>query len=542
MPRAAYLLLLGTFASLLTSCSTVESVDLAKTAAPARAGAYLNYSVAQSLFTIQIAAAATGTGTAPAPAPAPAAGAAPAVPNAAPATQTTSVAAQPATDSSVCGALNAEYSAAQTQVSSEISTYSLLKVRLALMAAGQPANGDSPTQLATDLGKYVATVNSASYLALLDENGGSPPGGAAQNIYSQIVTGCPPKVTVTVQQSIVPDTTRTFALKVNTNIFYSDGLALSTDSNGFLTNGAPSSTSQVTAIASAVAGDAGEFSPVGLKLPGILPEMPQPGAPAVPACPSGATNNLAQLLTALACAPAAAIPGIAQAILINLSTPGSLQNLPASMLPVTLYASIGDLSADPAAPASSPYVQQQLSDISKNYAVQLALECSPRGPVPADGLPENAPQNATPGLYAGLVVSAPRACMFEALQKRSAINLPVLLTRNYLWTQDSRYLTILPTRRGFLVQRSVAYTFANGQSTGVTDSRPSEALAFVSFPGAVIGSFFTGISAGVTNSQAYTTGKTSDLTAQTNYLTAQTNYLSAKSTAQKAEAAAPASP
>jgi hypothetical protein len=140
------------------------------------------------------------------------------------------------------------------------------------------------------------------------------------------------------------------------------------------------------------------------------------------------------------------------------------------------------------------------------------------------------------------VVSASRACRFTAKQQRPLTDPPpkvspppLILAQSYLWAQDSRYLTVLPTQRGFLVARSVAYQFANGQATGVTDSRPSELLAAVSLPSAVVGSFFSGVSTAFTNSQTITNGKTADLTAQTNYLTAQTNYLAAQAALKTAK-------
>ncbi len=543
-------------------CSAVQSVDVTKASADARKDAYLNYSIAKSFFTIQITSAPSAT-----PVPTTSASATPPAPPAAPGAATawtingtlTSGGAGAAgsakadsnsssTDSGRCSVLSAEYTAAQTEVAGEISSYKTLTVRLAQLVAGKPAHGDSPAKLAKDLEGYVDIVSDLNYLLLISENGGTTVGGAS-GVYDEIVSQCPAKVGVTVQQSIVPDPTRTFALKQRTNIFYTDALTLSTDANGFLTNGSPTTTSQVTAVASAVANDIGlAYAPaISHVLPAPTPApapqaVPPKGHRAAPVCIPGSLACLLQQIHNLAHSNASNGPGMAQKILADLITPGSLANLPSAALPLTLYVPIDELD-------SGKLSEKHQETLSK-YALDIRFDCSQRSGTPLpDGIPENAPAKndwggpSKEGVYDGLVVSASHACKFSAIQNRpisdpakgAAATQPVIVTQSYLWAQDNRDLVILPTDRGFLVARSVSYTFTNGQATGVTDSRPSEALAVVSFPGTVVGAFFSGVTSAFTNGQTVTNGKTADIDAETANLTAQANYLAAQAALQKAK-------
>jgi len=77
--------------------------------------------------------------------------------------------------------------------------------------------------------------------------------GSSDGIYDKLVAQCAPGMSVTLQQSIVPDSRHSYALIPQNNIFYNDALTFGVDTNGFLTNGAPTSSSQVTAIASSIA-------------------------------------------------------------------------------------------------------------------------------------------------------------------------------------------------------------------------------------------------------------------------------------------------
>jgi hypothetical protein len=445
--------------------------------------------------------------------------------------------------------MTAEYTAAQAQVAGEISTYGLLKTRLMLLAAGKPAQKDTPAQIAADADTYQTAVTSAQYQVMVNANLPRTTGNPVDGIYDQLVKECIPKVSVTVQQSIVPDTRRTYALKANTNVLYTDGLTFGVDANGFLTNGAPISSSQVTAIASAIANDIGLAAVPGAPLPAVQAQFAfHFKAAPPPSCAGGFVSTLAEQLADLkkcdlnkpADLPNAA--SLAEQILQDLPPPGSLPNLPSAALPQTFFVSLEDFGAD-GEPMPASRFGGQLAALKAYFGLDVQMKCSPRGPrpdspAPDDGVPENAPKSVN-GAYDGIVVSGPRACQFRAIQSRSAEQAGafanVVVTQSYFWAEDSRYLTILPTTRGFMVARNVAYTFAGGQPTGVSDSRPSEALAVVSFPGAVVGSFFSGLTSAVTNRQAFTNGKTTDLTTQTNYLTAQTNYLAAQAALQKAK-------
>jgi hypothetical protein len=525
----------------LAACSTVQSLDSTISSETTRDGSYANYSVAKSLFVIQVAAA-------PAPAKPPASAAQGGTP-AAPAAATTSWTLKgtitagadtkgddakdssddkPATptDTGVCAVRTAEYSAIQTEVGGAIAQYQALSNRLALWGAGTQSAKDTAAKLATDVHRYLSLVRDDNYKTAVK---------MGRSIYSDITAHCPPKVTVTIQQTIVPDPARTFSLKAGDNPFYSDTLTLGMDANGFLTNGAPTSASQVGATLAAGANDIGLFQEVGA--PTVVADSGPaagPGGHHVP--PKKDCLHDKDIDACVADLPKANgddVRAIAQTIWIDFVAyvPGSLKNLPSTRLPMTLYVPIDEANTDTGA-----LTNQTVVDRLGKYDLTVKIKCARRGGAAPDGhteenpLIENGPKDDTgkyTGQYDGLVVSASRACVAEASQNRSKNNEgseTVALAQNYFWAQDDRYLSILPTNRGFLVQRSVAYTFANGQPTGVTDSRPSEALALVSLPGTVVGSFFSGVTSAFTNAQTVTNGKAALLNAQTAYLTALANY------------------
>ncbi len=524
--------------------------------------------------------------------------------------------------------MTAEYTAAQAQVAGEISIYAKLTNSLGQMAAGRSAPKDTPKTLKASLDPYFSTIQGAPYQQLMSTNlPKATSRNAVDGTYDFLVAKCTPRVAVTVQQSIVPDSSRSYALIPQTNILYTDSLTLGVDANGFLTNGAPTSTSQITAIASAIANTVGLAAAPGVALPGaganqvdfvhslkITGSKVKPKAKPKPSCTVAPANDPATQIANLgACDPESKAKGhaddaataalLAQQLLVDLPAPGGLPNLPGAMLPLTFYAALEDwdpagklkdgtigtvrdgttvalkggtivalkdgtnvelkggttlvLKAGPAEtgvdkmPASASELraaarEKVMKALTDSFNLTLSLTCAARGtdpdaPPPAAGIPENAPpltdaagETVKPGVYDGIVVSASRPCSLTATQKRLGVpgspDVPtdVEIAQSYFLAQDSRYLTILPTQRGVLVARSVAYTFAGGQPTGVTDSRPSEALAIVSFPGQVVGSFFTGVTSSFTNSQAVLNGKTADLTAQVNYLTAKTNLIQAQ--------------
>ena len=564
-------LAVAVLATTITGCSTVSSIDLSATHEKDRAGAYLNYSVAQSIFVIQVTAAsataqAPATSAPPAPAsttPSPAAGApmagaaavaatpAAAQPVATTSTSTSTTTATPLIDTSICAVMNAEYTAGQTQVAGAISTYGLLLGRIAGMSEGKPAPQDTPKQLAGDLRNYVNLVTDQNYLNALASNNST--------VYDQIVAQCAPKVAVSIQQLVVPDTTRTFAVRVRTNILYTDALTLGTDANGFLTNGAPTSTAALPSIATSIATDIGmAITPTGLVdhaadlgdnafIQGILRGKPTKPVPALkPSCVSAPVSDLRKQIDDLeTCPDVVRANNLLMQIANNLSKPGAMKNLPVATLPLTVYLPLEDLLAN--SPTSTDSL---LKYINAALKVTVDFKCSARDPDPptANEQPENAParndygQLRATGVYDGLVVSAPRACEFRATQKNEGMGVELPLALNHFWAQDSRYLMLLPTSRGFLVARSVTYTFANGQATGVTDSRPSEALALFSTLGSIPGAFFGGVTTAATNNQAFTNASTANITAQTNNLTAQDNLLTAQTTLKNAKAAGAGTP
>ena len=111
-----------------------------------------------------------------------------------------------------------------------------------------------------------------------------------------------------------------------------------------------------------------------------------------------------------------------------------------------------------------------------------------------------------------------------------------LVVQSYLWEQDSRYLTLLPTKPWFPRSPERRIRLLEGTADRRDRQSPSEALALVSLPGAIIGGFVGGIATGAGARQAKTGVRTKDLTAQSDYPTAQTNYLAAQANLEKAKA------
>ena len=581
----------------LTACSTVKSVDISQTPIKDRRGAYFTYSVPKTLLTIQISAATSGSSASAGAGSAAAAGSTPTTwtlsgtisSGSGDSASSGSSKASP-TDTSRCGVLTGEYAAAQTQVAARMADFTKLLAQTVRLAAPQP---DAKPMESKDIQDYVtktkaytSAVNGAAYQDLMKANlpqavsKSSTPG-----IYDLITAECPTKVNVTVQTSIIPDLSRNFALLHRTNPLYADSLTFGVDANNFLTNGAPSSTSQVGAIASAIASDIGLASapsPGRLAggvlnpnayvelLPGLLgPERKK----TAPSCRYDPAAELDAQLSALeTCDPskrnadAAAVTAIAEAIFVMLEKsydPGSLQNLPSTGLPLTLYASLDDWAPDGSLLGATGHAANGeidrtsahrvlLSQALNAFRVSLDVRCAPRSedeklPDPASKVPmgdrADHPENATSAaVYDGLVVSATRPCRLEARQARLGFpgapdggltDLPIAETA--FSAQDSRYLTILPTQRGFLVARSVGYTFSGGLPTGVTDSRPSEALAVVSFPGQVVGAFFSGLSSAYSNRQTGVKGHTDEINAEANLYTAQAALVAAQQKANTAE-------
>ena len=442
----------------------------------------------------------------------------------------------------MCGALTAEYGVAQTAVAGEIATYINLTQRLSGFATGHPQPKDTPKDLAAEIAKYRGVVESGAYEQMVGINQGTSAKNGSPGVWDQIVANCEPRLSVTAQQTIVPDITRTFAMKPQTNIFYDDSLTFAVDANGLLTNAAPTSTSQVTAIASAIANDVGlAMAPEKAAIPAARPLAAGARCDSTAGSLDDAIDQFGKCDLANA-GDQTSMGVLASLIFAQLPHAGSLENLPATTLPRTVYVSLDDFD-DSGNVTSTTDPKPSIDDLQKLFGLTLKLECSPRK-AEAGAADVSRPENVKPaaaniGVYDGIVVSASRSCRLRGTQVHQ--NTSMLVAQSYFWAQDSRDLTVLPTSRGFLVKRSVGYTFASGQPTGVTDSRPSEALALVSFPGAVIGSFVGGIATGATSRTAKTGARTTELTAQTNYLTAQANYLAAQAQVAKAKSATGAS-
>jgi hypothetical protein len=215
-----------------------------------------------------------------------------------------------------------------------------------------------------------------------------------------------------------------------------------------------------------------------------------------------------------------------------------------------LQEALGMIRADPA--SEDPERAVTLDQLFGIYQVRLRADCSQakeRDDAAPGDQPESRPEpdadhpDVKPGVYDGLVVSASRACRIRAWQRRPG-DAPdktqqVKLADSRFWVQDSRYLTILPTSRGFLVTRAAQYNFAGGQATGITDNRPSEALAVVSLPGTIVGGLISGVTSVFTNQSAVTNAQAGVIAAQTSLLNDQASLLAAQTALAKAKAAPP---
>ena len=549
---------------LCAACSTVESIDVSKAREKDRDGAYINYTVGKSLFTIQIAAASDGSksqsGTSA---------------NASSTTNSTTTPtswtisgtvtpagggsgsdssqkgnSQATSDASYCGALTAQYVVIQKAVAGNISIYNTLQTKLTQTAVGNPASGDTPKTVSEAVNKYVKAIKGDAYQQLLN-----PDTGLAIALYDQLAKQCPTNVTVTVQQSFVPDMNHTFALKPGNNPLYSDTLNFTTDANGFPTNAAPASVSQVPAILGTIANDIGQaVAPHSVTSHPIQPRAENATCPRPPI--SGLENQIAALACTAASSTNAEI--IALEILGDLPLPGSVKPLPSTLLPITIYAPIDEIALKNVdenghyvvETAESGESAQQLATVTKLFQLDAEFDCTTRSfanghdnfSLENPHKPDMFGQASEPGVYDGIVVSAPRTCRFLAKQARSdgaGATANVVVAQNYFWALDSRDLVLLPTQRGIFVARSTTYTFSNGQVTGVNDSRPSEVAALVALPGNIVGTFISGVTTGVSNNLAFINGQTSDITAQVNKTNAETNLVNAKASLKKTQDAAP---
>jgi hypothetical protein len=226
-------------------------------------------------------------------------------------------------------------------------------------------------------------------------------------------------------------------------------------------------------------------------------------------------------------------------VLKFLPAPGALPPaLATPKLPVTIVANLADFGCGVATCDGKGTVDPALKTALDVYSLKTGLSCSPRKGAAAGG-PEivKADDATTGGVYNGIVVSASRACRLtvQKLPKAGADNGWLGLADTSFWAQDSRVLMLLPTNRGLFVNRATEYDFASGQATAVTDTRPSEAAAFVALPGSIVGAFFSGVTTAFTNKKSVVDAQTAQVTAQSNMLTAQANYLTAQATLAKAQ-------
>lgn len=235
--------------------------------------------------------------------------------------------------------------------------------------------------------------------------------------------------------------------------------------------------------------------------------------------------------------------------------PGALSALPSTLLPFTIYAPLAALDlpapAQPNAPSTRPIAppaaqtrfeapaRTLLNFAKSSFGISFMLDCGDAGGQASETVPNDQAIN-------GLVVSASRPCQLIATQKRNfpeatsmasaQVDMPLAVGR--YWVQDSRYLRVLPAKRGGLAIRNVAYTFANGQPTGVSYTHNSETAAWVTLPATIVGAFISGITSGTSAKSSISSSQTSSIAAQTAALTAQTNYLAAQAALAAAEAKA----
>lgn len=544
-------------AILLAGCSTLRSVDTSAGPDSARRGAYFRYAVARTLVKMDITAdtgdssssakastattAATDTGAATTPKPAaaatsPAKAAAPAAKAAAAGAAASPDAPAASADTSECADLTADYQTEQKEVAKAQETYADITFRLE--RASDPL-GPRPTK--ADLADLAKTL--AAYVEMIDDSAYGVRVRNADLSRQEIEKDCPVKVKVAFTPTIAPDNRRTFAARIRPNIFYDDNINLGVDASGFLTKGAPSSTSEIPGVLTALASDAGAFLPPG---GGLAAPAPPPAAAlfkggAATICARFKEEDIHALTARLGDKNTSGedVICVASAILGALDGPkgpygpGALQALPpAGLLPVSYVATLEEMQAlsdglnrptkdaDGRAPAvlsepptsirgrlQSTY-QNGLSGRLRLLNVNVIFDCSQAAgeddSKPPTGLPEGVEASAD-HVYDGLVVSASRVCRATAVQFQrgataegvetpaKATALPVQLTDISFWAQDSRYLTLLPTKRGVLVPRAVDYEFKGGVPTGVTDSRPSEAKAAVSLPGNIVGALIGGV-------------------------------------------------
>ena len=577
-------------------CSTVRSIDVGKAAPSERANAYLNYAVSKSLILVQLTAAESGAGggdaasaskaTTTAAAPAATAGqtfkitgtitsgsgasasAAPA--SAAPGDPSASA----ASDASACGLLAADYKNDATYFAGQAKTYASLRQSLDTLEAAPMAKADR-VALAKSLDDYEA----------LDAVRQGKFADATTRTLAQLTALCPPKVKVALSQQIVPDWTRTFAVKMTPNVLFSDQVNLKVDSNGFLTSASVATQDQSAGVASSLAGIAGEFivgpaesAPAalgaavrrgqdqnyallekGLEIKGLGLKTATENC-AIPLVADGSKAEfqayLAELRKTRCDQATAAKIGLRLGEL--LPAPGALPPLPGGDLPISLAFDLDQLDSPQPEPASEPSPKMtplgpELAKqagtgpgkINQNtYPLTLEARCShvAAAAAPSEESPDleatrfhphPSQRGAVPYVYNGLIMSTSRACRFRVMHDGTTL----AVADQSFWVQDSRYLRAIPLKRIALVTHTVGYDFSGGQATDATENRPSVVAAAAALPGDLVGAFFSGITASFTNKKGVIDNQTAGVTAQTNLLTAQTNYLKAKADLKTANGA-----
>ena len=154
----------------------------------------------------------------------------------------------------------------------------------------------------------------------------------------------------------------------------------------------------------------------------------------------------------------------------------------------------------------------------------------------------------------GIVVSAQRACQVSIGSRGYKVgdggklvpNDPsknVDFTDSQTWSVaalDSRYRSVAVLQRTRLIKRTNAYEMKDGRLSQVTYEKPSNAAAAFALPGSLIGSFFSGIVAGVQGPQSTYKAQADLISAKASIYKSQAELLDAQAKLKTANAAADA--
>jgi len=296
--------------------------------------------------------------------------------------------------------LEKSYSNSVTLVSSKIQSYNSLVTSLSEIASGSAPATIKPSDIADAINKYLLSIDEVyrDQFAMYDA------------VFKEYNSQCPTSVSINIQQQVGPDPDRSFALSHRYNDMYNDSLTFGVDANGFISNGAPSSTPQGTAILSAIASDVGEAVAPGhgaLNLPeakkvadNIVKGGPNNGNPpngiVAPSCITDTTSTHGQYLVddLKLCPNPSKAQNIAAALLIefhapqdrfgtaNRYWPGTLPTLPSDLLPFTFYAPLAAFDSegnpDPNAKGNinlTALAKTLIGTLKTSFGITLTLNC-----------------------------------------------------------------------------------------------------------------------------------------------------------------------